>query len=84
MDTYWIIGAVGFLIFFVIGEAYAFKHPDRQNTLSRFIATLGQKFPLSLWLCGIVIGGLAVHFYWHWCPFGGTGVGWNDLLRVLG
>lgn len=35
-------------------------------TLSRFIATAGVKFPLILVFYGMLFGGLAVHFFWHW------------------
>jgi hypothetical protein len=55
-----VIGSFGVI------EAYAFRHPDRQFTLSRTMATLGAKFPLSIALLGMLFGGLLVHFYWHW------------------
>jgi hypothetical protein len=68
MNTPWIVGIVGAVLWFAYFEARAFRHPDRQNTLSRFIFNLGQSWPLSIFLMGMLAGGLAVHFFWHWCP----------------
>jgi hypothetical protein len=70
----WLIGLAGAIAFFVAVEGLAFKHPERVNTLSFCLAWLGEKFPLSIWICGVLAGGLATHFWWHFCPFGG-GVG---------
>ena len=75
MDTPWIIGTIGAILFFAYFEARAFKHPDRQNTLSRWIFNLGSNWPLSIWLMGMLAGGLAVHFFWHWCPAGSISAG---------
>jgi hypothetical protein len=71
----WAMGLAGAIAFFAAIEGLAFKYPTRQYTLSRVIATMGQNFPLSIWICGVFAGGLAVHFFWHWCPFGGAGTG---------
>lgn len=68
MNTYWIVCAFLAIGLFAVGETYSFKHAERQNTLSRAIYTIGSKFPLSIWIMGIFCGGLAVHFFWHWCP----------------
>ncbi len=68
MDLPWIIGITIGLLWFAYFESRAFKHPEKQNTLSRFIWTVGQKWPLSLVLWGMLIGGLSVHFFWNWCP----------------
>lgn len=68
MNIPWIIWAAVIVISFAVLETYAFKHPERENTLSRFVWTVGQKWPLSIMLFGMVFGGLAVHFYWNWCP----------------
>lgn len=75
MSDLWIISALGALVLFTVLEAYAFRHPDRQNTLSRAIWTLGQNWPLSIFLMGMFAGGLAVHFFWNWCPAIGVGTG---------
>lgn len=69
-DLPWILGTIGSITFFAFFEARAFRHPDRQNTLSHWIYTIGSKWPLSIWLMGMLAGGLAVHFFWHWCPVG--------------
>lgn len=66
MDLPWIIGAIGAIVFFAVFEAYAFRHPDRVNTLSRAIATLGARWPLSIFLMGMFAGILASHFFWPW------------------
>lgn len=71
----WIVGAIGAFGFFVFWEALAFRHPERFNTLSRWIADMGSKFPLSIWIMGGLSWGLAVHFFWHWCPDIGAGIG---------
>ena len=68
MNTPWIIFLLAIVVGFTVLEAYAFKHPERENTLSRFVWSVGQKWPLSLVLWGMLIGGLSVHFFWNWCP----------------
>ena len=68
MNTPWIIGTLVAIVFFAVFEYRALAHPDRENTLSRFIYTIGSAFPLSIWIMGAFCGGLAVHFFWHWCP----------------
>ncbi len=68
MDLPWIIGAFAAIAFFAYFEDRAFRHPERQNTLSRAIYNLGLRWPLSIFLMGMFAGGLAVHFFWHWCP----------------
>lgn len=59
--------AVAFVTFF---EWSASRWPDRQWTLSTTIWRLGSNFPLSIFIMGMFAGGLAVHFFWHWCPPG--------------
>ena len=81
IDLPWILGLLAAIAFFAWFETRAFRHPERQNTLSRCIYNLGQSWPLSIWLMGVFAGGLAVHFFWHWCPDVGAGVG---LLEQLG
>lgn len=68
MNTNWVLWLLALIISFAVLEGYAFKHPERSNTLSRFVWSVGQKWPLSLVLFGMIFGGLAVHFYWNWCP----------------
>lgn len=75
MNTPWIVGALLAIAFFVVFERYAFNHPGKQNTLSMAIFQLGAHWPLSIFIMGMFIGALAVHFFWHWCPPGSISVG---------
>jgi len=68
MSWLWLIGLLGAVLFFVAVEGLAFRHPERQATLSYCLAWLGEKFPLSIYICGLFTGSLATHFFWHWCP----------------
>ena len=74
-DLPWIIGAFIAIGFFAYFEARAFRHPQRQNTLSHAVYTIGSKWPLSIFIMGMFAGGLAVHFFWHWCPPGSVSAG---------
>lgn len=47
-------------------------------TLSMYTWHLSEQWPPLIWVCGVLVGGLAVHFWWHWNPpstgqLGGTG-----------
>jgi hypothetical protein len=75
MNTPWIIGTVIAIAFFAYFEKRAFDFPNSQNTLSRWIYDIGKNWPLSIWLMGMGSGGLAVHFFWHWCPPGSISTG---------
>jgi hypothetical protein len=75
MDTPWILGALGAIAFFAFFEARAFRHPERENTLSHCVYTIGSQWPLSIFIMGMFCGGLAVHFFWHWCPAGSISAG---------
>lgn len=44
-------------------------------TLSAAVYGVGKNFPLAIWFMGVFAGGLAVHFFWHWCPAGSTSEG---------
>jgi len=68
VNTPWIIWLIALMLSFAVLERYALNHPERQNTLSRFVWQCGQKWPLTLVLFGTLFGGLAVHFFWNWCP----------------
>lgn len=81
MDTPWIILTLLAIAAFTIFEARAFRHPDRQNTLSRSIYDLGSRWPLSIFIMGMFAGGLAVHFFWHWCPPGSVSTGFLMLQQ---
>ena len=79
-DLPWISAALGAIAFFAYFEARAFRHPERQNTLSHAVYTIGSKWPLSIWIMGVFSGALAVHFFWHWCPAGSISTG---MLRLV-
>lgn len=72
----WIAGAVGWLLWFTVWEikglhdtAHTIAGKTTPTlTLSRFMWYLGQKWPPFLVLYGGVALGLAVHFWWNWCP----------------
>lgn len=66
MSLYWTLGLVAFVIFFAIGETYALKR--NKLTLSRYVWNASKAWPLLPFLLGALVGGLAVHFFWHWCP----------------
>lgn len=68
MNTYWVICTLVAILVFAIGESYAFRHPERQNTLSRAIYNLGKNWPFAIFLMGMFAGGMAVHLFWNWCP----------------
>jgi hypothetical protein len=82
----WAVGLIAAIVFFAVVESYAIDYPNNQWTLSKAIATLGAKWPLSIWICGAFAGGLAVHFFWHWCDVGPDGIpaAGGFFLAVLG
>jgi ABC-type proline/glycine betaine transport system permease subunit len=67
LDLPWMLWLAAIVASFAVLEAFAFKHPTRSNTLSRTIATMGETFPLSIAIFGIIIGILLAHFFWAWC-----------------
>jgi hypothetical protein len=62
------------IVLFGVPEAVAFRSKTAGPTFSRFMWHMHQKFPFWTLAWGMLIGGLAVHFLWHWCP-DGAGVG---------
>lgn len=58
----WLIAAAFLLLY----EAWALRSGRR--TLSRMMWEATRAWPLLPWLVGVVCGGLAVHFWWPWCP----------------
>lgn len=93
--NYWLVWPVGIVFWLAAGwagfawfEAKALRPnaPENQPTLSRFVYTVGARFPLSIFLlglrAGLFWGGLAVHFFWHSGPPGSVSVG--ALLFILG
>lgn len=86
--NYWYVWPIGLALWIALGWI-AFSYFERkalkktagpnQITLSMFCYTVASKFPLSiLWVglhVGMLIGGLGVHFLWHWCPPGSFSTG---------
>ncbi len=80
--SYWLLWPLGIAFWLLLGffefgvlEARALKSSDaRKPTLSYFVYYVTSKFPLAAILGAFVTGGvmwgLAVHFWWHWCPPG--------------
>jgi uncharacterized integral membrane protein len=56
------------LILFAVPEFIAIK--DGGPTFSLFMWTMSKDWPLWTFLWGVLVGGLAVHFLWHWDPDG--------------
>lgn len=51
---------------FSVLEGYALS--SHGISLSRFTAIISQQWPPFPWLCGVIVGFLACHFWWHWDP----------------
>jgi hypothetical protein len=78
-DWIWpaLISAVGVIILIGLAcETYALL--TGKTTFSRYIWNTYKDDPWALFIAGIVIGGivgtLATHFFWHWCPEGARGI----------
>ena len=54
------------LVLFAVPEYIALSHGG--PTFSLFMWTMAERFPLWTFLWGMLVGGLAVHFLWHWNP----------------
>lgn len=86
--SYWYVWPIGIVLWLLLGwgefayfESRALKKDAKPNqiTLSMFMWTIAQKFPLSLFLAGLGIGLffgiLSTHVAWHWCPPGSVSAG---------
>lgn len=72
----WVCWLILFIVTFAIFETWALL--TNGLTLSMFTWHVSEEWPPIIWLCGVLAGGLAVHFWWHWAPptigqLGGTG-----------
>lgn len=72
MEWVWIGWLLAIVISFAVFEGYALR--KNKTTLSRFTWNASKAWPPLPWVIGNVTGGLAVHFWWHWCPDLGTQV----------
>lgn len=66
MMWYWAAWLLGIVITFAIPEGIAIWKSG--TTFSQFMATMQYEWPLWAPAWGILVGGLFVHFYWHWVP----------------
>ena len=68
MNWYWVwtIWLLAFIVSFAFCEGFAIS--TNGITLSRYTYNLSQDWPVLPWVLGVIAGGLAVHFWWHWAP----------------
>lgn len=81
-DLPWLIGLAGAIIYFTIFEVLGFIRPGKFNTLSHAVYTLGAHWTLAIFIMGMFTGGLAVHFFFHWCPPGSISSGMLQLFTL--
>jgi hypothetical protein len=62
----WTAWLVGFVASFAVFETWALL--TKGLTLSMFTWVLSENWPPIIFICGLLAGGLAVHFWWHWAP----------------
>ena len=66
MRLVWALILIGIVVLLLGIEAFTLL--TGRLTLSRFIWETSEAWPLFIYLMGLVNGGLAVHFFWHWDP----------------
>lgn len=66
MRIVWALTLTAIAIVLLALEAFALL--TGRLTLSRFVFEISEAWPLFVFLCGFVTGGLAVHFWWYWDP----------------
>lgn len=79
----WVWLGGGLLVIFLVGftyfEARGLNHPESNWTLSKSVSTLGAVWPYSIFLWGMLAGGLAfglgTHLFWSWAGNPLTGGG---------
>jgi hypothetical protein len=69
----WLLWITLPVVAFIVLETIAIKRG--KPTLSFEVYSLGKNFPLAIALLGLLLGGLLVHFFWHWCPPGSQSMG---------
>jgi hypothetical protein len=72
----WPAWLISFVLVFAFFETVALA--KNGLTLSMFTWHVSEAWPPIIWVCGVIVGGLTVHFWWHWAPpssgqLGGTG-----------
>lgn len=85
--NYWYVWPIGIILWLALGWAEFGIIEDRalhaadpkKPTLSFFVYYVTSKFPLAAilgaFVTGGIIWGLAVHFWWHYCPPGSISAG---------
>jgi hypothetical protein len=66
MSLVWLAWLIAIAASFAVFEGYALR--NNKLTLSRFTWNASKAWPLLPFVMGLVVGGLATHFFWHWCP----------------
>lgn len=70
---YWACWLGAIVISFAVPEALALANGG--ETFSAFMWQTTLAWPIWEFLWGVLIGGLAVHFWWHWSPPGSKSEG---------
>jgi hypothetical protein len=65
-DLFWSLFWVAVIVAFAIGEWASIRYNGK--TLSHVVSVAAFNWPLLPYIYGILTGGLAVHFFWHYCP----------------
>lgn len=65
-EWFWPIVLIAALALVIIAEIYAFVRPDG-TTLSAYINAASRNGIIPFF-AGMLVGGLAVHFWLPWCP----------------
>ena len=67
MQKRWALYWTGWLLFliisFAVGEGIALATDG--TTLSQYVWTLSDHWRLLPWVCGVIVGVLACHFWWR-------------------
>ncbi len=66
----WTALIIANIVIFAILEGYALSRsdPDGGITLSRYVWEASKAWPPLVFLLGMIVGGLVVHFWWPWDP----------------
>jgi len=62
MSKVWTLWLCGSLAAFTVFETYALRTGN--ETLSAFVRKISAEWPPIVFLLGMIVGGLAVHFWW--------------------
>ena len=62
MNWVWTLWLLAWIASFAVFEGFAIR--THRTTLSAFVWALSKGWPPLPFVCGLVAGGLAVHFWW--------------------